>query len=536
MRLLICSVVLLALGARSLVAVPLWKLSKGFENGDNCVVVNKSASGCDTRLWHDDVLGDLIIDESWYVGERVFNFCPYSRSYINTQFILHTQQDPGEVTDTFLVADKSIIDSTTFDPTKPTKFITHGFIDTGNCQWLKDMVRAMLRYGDFNVIRVNWGDGSLPLYGQAAANTRVVGLEIAHLVNFLVENYGVDPASVHLLGHSLGSHISGYAGDKIPNLGRITGMDPAGPYYEGTPEFIRLDDKDATFVDAVHTDAKTILLLGYGTEEAMGNIDFYPNAGFNQPGCDPVTIGIQFIIDIGEGVRELAACSHQRSVQLITDSFDQPCPYVAHECIDYDTFDVGRCPDCGDDNSKCAVMGVHAIDYPYKERVNVKMYFDTDKQAPFCYYHYQIVIDTAHPRGAPDTVQGNLDIWMYGDNGESIEKFRLTDRKEHFENGQPKYFLLKSHKDLSRVIRMEVNWEYVALLTDEEEEEDTQVDDLFNHKLYIRTIHVSPLDHTTEAERLDYTDNLCEFGKEYTELSSGDTKSFASDESCVFTP
>lgn len=39
--------------------------------------------------------------------------------------------------DTFLTADKAVIDATTFDPAKPIKFITHGFIDTGNTEWLR---------------------------------------------------------------------------------------------------------------------------------------------------------------------------------------------------------------------------------------------------------------------------------------------------------------------------------------------------------------------------------------------------------------
>lgn len=30
-------------------------------------------------------------------------------------------------------------------------------------------------------------------------------------------------SDVHLIGHSLGSHIAGYAGEKILNLGRISG-------------------------------------------------------------------------------------------------------------------------------------------------------------------------------------------------------------------------------------------------------------------------------------------------------------------------
>jgi hypothetical protein len=33
----------------------------------------------------------------------------------------------------------------------------------------------------------------------------------------------VKASDVHLIGHSLGSHIAGYAGEKILNLGRISG-------------------------------------------------------------------------------------------------------------------------------------------------------------------------------------------------------------------------------------------------------------------------------------------------------------------------
>jgi pimeloyl-ACP methyl ester carboxylesterase len=33
----------------------------------------------------------------------------------------------------------------------------------------------------------------------------------------------LDYSNVHLIGHSLGSHICGFAGERIPGLGRITG-------------------------------------------------------------------------------------------------------------------------------------------------------------------------------------------------------------------------------------------------------------------------------------------------------------------------
>jgi hypothetical protein len=34
---------------------------------------------------------------------------------------------------------------------------------------------------------------------------------------------GAKASDVHLIGHSLGAHAAGYAGEKILNLGQITG-------------------------------------------------------------------------------------------------------------------------------------------------------------------------------------------------------------------------------------------------------------------------------------------------------------------------
>jgi len=79
----------------------------------------------------------------------------------------------------------------------------------------------------------------------------------------------------HLIGHSLGAHVAGYAGERIHKLGQITGvlisnviythqdltcafcivgLDPAGPAFHHMPTFVRLDRSDAEFVDVYHTD------------------------------------------------------------------------------------------------------------------------------------------------------------------------------------------------------------------------------------------------------------------------------------------
>lgn len=66
---------------------------------------------------------------------------------------------------------------------------------------------------------------------------------------------------------------------------RITGLDPAGPMFFPDLPMIMPDDhlseKDAHFVDIVHTDTG-----GYGYPLPTGTADFYVNSGYRfQPGC-----------------------------------------------------------------------------------------------------------------------------------------------------------------------------------------------------------------------------------------------------------
>ena len=73
------------------------------------------------------------------------------------------------------------------------------------------------------MIVVVWTRGAFGVYTQAVANTRVVGAVIANMVNTLHSAAGVDFGNVHLVGHSLGAQVCGYAGERLPGLGRITG-------------------------------------------------------------------------------------------------------------------------------------------------------------------------------------------------------------------------------------------------------------------------------------------------------------------------
>ena len=59
----------------------------------------------------------------------------------------------------------------------------------------------------------------------------VVASYLAQFINSLVE-LGADPRSIHIVGHSLGAHLAGFAGRLLrPRVGRITALDPAGPCF-----------------------------------------------------------------------------------------------------------------------------------------------------------------------------------------------------------------------------------------------------------------------------------------------------------------
>ena len=96
----------------------------------------------------------------------------------------------------------------------------------------------------YNVISVDWGKLATPnagpasglFYVAAAANVRRAGQRVGRFISWLYNQSLIDLESTHLLGHSLGSHISGWAGDTIVNItgmqvGRISGRPIVCPFF-----------------------------------------------------------------------------------------------------------------------------------------------------------------------------------------------------------------------------------------------------------------------------------------------------------------
>jgi len=65
-----------------------------------------------------------------------------------------------------------------------------------------------------------------------------------------------------------------------------SGLDPAEPHFADTETEVRLDPSDAEFVDVIHTDAAAFISGGFGIKQPVGHVDFYPNGGEIQPGCE----------------------------------------------------------------------------------------------------------------------------------------------------------------------------------------------------------------------------------------------------------
>lgn len=129
---------------------------------------------------------------------------------------------------------------------------------------MKDLI-LKISPDEYNVFGVDWSKGAKTvIYNQAVANTRVVGAALGYFINSLSKFLGTNLKTIHIIGHSLGAHASGYAGEKFQTkkIGRITGLDPAGPDFRDDDNNVRLDSTDADYVDVVHTDYGNVILEG----------------------------------------------------------------------------------------------------------------------------------------------------------------------------------------------------------------------------------------------------------------------------------
>lgn len=196
-------------------------------------------------------------------------------------YFLYTRnnsKEPFEMKQDFDVMNKNLT----------VKVIIHGFTENGIVYWYKQMTEAYLKKEDCQIIAIDWSNKAKPPYIQAVAAAKPVGTMIGDFIIALLKSQQIILQNLHIIGHSLGSHVAGFVGkhiykvtgNKVPT---ITALDPAGPWFE--MPFVsgndRLSKTDSLFVNVIHTDGGR---LGFKT--SIGHADFFPNGGSaDQPGC-----------------------------------------------------------------------------------------------------------------------------------------------------------------------------------------------------------------------------------------------------------
>ncbi|XP_020285308.1 pancreatic triacylglycerol lipase-like isoform X2 [Pseudomyrmex gracilis] len=267
---------------------------------------------------------------------------PEHPSIIQTRFFLYTHEDPQTPQPIQYGDDLKSILHSRFNATKHLKVLIHGFKGSGSDTGMMQAINSLFDIEDSNVIVLDWTKGAGTSYGNAVANSELVGRQLA-LILLDVINLGINPLNIHVIGFSLGAHVAGCASEVLKKknliLGRITGLDPASPFFRNhlfREKGRKLDATDALLVDVIHTDGSSDFADGFGLLKPIGHIDFFPNGGREQPGCTDIKNSVVVSHLKEELLDRNIACSHLRAWQLFVDTVrtqkEDRCKFIAWPC------------------------------------------------------------------------------------------------------------------------------------------------------------------------------------------------------------
>jgi Ca2+-binding RTX toxin-like protein len=193
--------------------------------------------------------------------------------------------------------------SFSIDRDKKTIFLIHGFQsnpnqafgDSSNPESLSKSLEKIYSYPDPNnpqntitpnIINVDWSSlASLPGEGDKSyffVKERID--DVAWALSNAFKTLNIDPTKTEIIGHSLGAHIAGIAGqefkkDGSPPINQIIGLDPAGPFLETASPDQRISPDDAQRVVVIHS--SNSLTAGFAAgglglyRDDLGALDVY---------------------------------------------------------------------------------------------------------------------------------------------------------------------------------------------------------------------------------------------------------------------
>nr|CAD7442925.1 unnamed protein product [Timema bartmani] len=180
-----------------------------------------------------------------------------------------------------------------FNPNYDTIFTVHSWV-VGPVI-MEDIIEGYIKTGkDYNLMAADWSPASGAGYIVSSLVAAEIGGKIAKFIDFLTTK-GLSPSKISLIGYSLGCHVAGTAGFRVTSgrVGTVIALEPSGPVQNLFPPELRLTQDDADFVVVIHTNVGD---LGYVGD--LGHVDFYPNGGVYQPGCDQDSIERTVVLDV----------------------------------------------------------------------------------------------------------------------------------------------------------------------------------------------------------------------------------------------
>ncbi|KAJ0176242.1 hypothetical protein K1T71_008416 [Dendrolimus kikuchii] len=202
--------------------------------------------------------------------------------------------------------------------------LVHGFMGSSNGLMVHGIAPELMKKRGIKILALD-GRKIINLeYFRSSTYAVFMGELLGEFLSQIIRD-GQDPLKISIIGHSLGSHIAGVSGKRVQELtgkqlGRITGLDPAGPCFVMANLDGRLDKTDAQYVDVIHTNGGML-----GLRDPIGHKDFYPNGGRSQPRC------------------MLSICDHSRAWEYYAESVTSPKQFPARKCENWTMFKEGSC-------------------------------------------------------------------------------------------------------------------------------------------------------------------------------------------------
>uniref|UniRef100_A0A8C6B7V9 Hepatic triacylglycerol lipase n=1 Tax=Monodon monoceros TaxID=40151 RepID=A0A8C6B7V9_MONMO len=281
-------------------------------------------------------------------------------------------------------------------------------------------------------------------------------LPLVMIVHGWLESVHFSPSNVHLIGYSLGAHVSGFAGSYMSRkhkIGRITGLDAAGLLFKRASPSDRLSPDDANFVDAIHTFTQEHMGLSVGIKQPIAHYDFYPNGGSYQPGCHFLELYKHIAKHGLNAITQTIKCAHERSVHLFIDSLlHADMQSTAYPCRDMDSFSQGLCLSCK--KGRCNTLGYYARQEPQSKK-SKSLFLVTRAQSPFKVYHYQLKIQFSNEIEKP--VEPTFAMSLLGTK-EEMQKIPITLNKGITSN-KTYSFLITLDLDIGEPIMIKFKWE-----------------------------------------------------------------------------